>query len=192
VNPSPQNYARLALLVLVTVILQVSGVASLQLFGASPDLVPVLVGAVAFFCGSVPGAVTGFVAGLLLDVTIGPELGASSLVLVGVGYMTGRFRELRDPGHGLVPVAVAAAASLGYGLGVAAVALLLAVEAPVSALVVRDGLLTVALNALLALPMFALVRRLLRPAIAHDPFARRRRPADPLTTGPIGLRGLDV
>ena len=39
-NPSPQNYARLALLVLVTVILQVSGVASLQLFGASPDLVP--------------------------------------------------------------------------------------------------------------------------------------------------------
>lgn len=191
-NPGAQNYLRLALLVLLTVVLQVSGVAALRVLGAGADLVPLLVGAVAFLCGSVPGAVTGFMAGLLLDVAIGPELGASSLVLVGVGYLTGRFRELRDPGHGLVPVAVGAAATFGYLLGIGAVALLLAVEAPVSPLVVRDGLLTVALNALLALPVFALVRILLRPAIAHDPFIRRRRPADPLPTGPIGLRGLDV
>lgn len=191
-NPGPQNHLRLVLLVLVTVVLQVSGVASLRVLGGGADLVPLLVGAVAFFCGSIPGAVTGFMAGLLLDVTIGPDLGASSLVLVGVGYLTGRFRELRDPGHGLVPVAVGAAATFGYLLGVGAVVLLLAVEAPVSALVLRDGLITVALNALLALPVFALVRLLLRPAIANDPFARRRRPANPMPTGPIGLRGLDI
>jgi rod shape-determining protein MreD len=192
VIPGAANYARLALLVIVCVILQVSGFARLAPLEGSGDLVPLLVGAVAFLCGSVPGAVTGFAAGLLLDLLIGPQLGASSLVLVGVGYGTGRFRELRDPGHGLMPVAIGVAATAGYLLGTAVVSLMLAVEAPISALVLRDAIVTVALNGLLALPLFALVRRVLRPAIAADPFARRRRSAEPLPTGPIGLRGLDV
>ena len=36
-------------------------------------------------------------------------MGVSSLVLTAVGYGVGRFREIRDPSHGLLPMAVGAA-----------------------------------------------------------------------------------
>ena len=48
------------------------------------------------------------------------------------------------------------------------------------------------LNALLAMPVFVLVRRLLRPVLAVDPLELRRRRRAPLAAGPIGLRGLEV
>ena len=53
-------------------------------------------------------------------------------------------------------------------------------------------LVTVLLNTLLALPVFAGCRRLLRPVLAVDPLevSARRRP--PMETGPIGLRGLEI
>jgi predicted MFS family arabinose efflux permease len=47
---------------------------------------------------------------------------------------------------------------------------------------------------LLALPVFALVRRVLRPVLAVDPVQRMRRRAgaQPSPAGPLGLRGLEV
>ena len=185
-------YARLLLLVLLVVVLQTSAVARIQVMGGSPDLVPLVVAAVGFLAGPVPGAVTGFACGLLLDLDIGRQLGAGSLVLVGVGYAVGRFRELRDPGHGLIPVPIGAAATFGYLLGSAMVALMLEVTAPLSLVLVRDALVTVVLGALLSVPMFWMVRRVLRSALVADPFERRRRPADPAPTGPLGLRGLEA
>ena len=74
----------------------------------------------------------------------------------------------------------------------AAVSFMLDVGARVSPLVIRDMVLTVLLNALLSLPVFFLVRRVLRPSLAVDPLelGRRRRP--PRETGPLGLRGLEI
>ena len=63
-----------------------------------------VVAAVAYYAGSVAGAATGFAAGFLLDLLTGATMGASSLVLTAVGYGVGRFREVRDPSHGLLPV----------------------------------------------------------------------------------------
>ena len=51
---------------------------------------------------------------------------------------------------------------------------------------------TILLNVAVALPFFALVRRVLRPVLAVDPLARLRRRADPIESGPLGLRGLEV
>jgi hypothetical protein len=51
---------------------------------------------------------------------------------------------------------------------------------------------TVLLNTLLAYPVFAGIRRLLRPALVLDPRERRRRHQPPREAGPIGLRGLEV
>lgn len=190
--PTPGAVARVVLLALVVVVLQVSGVVELRVLGGNADLVPLLVAAVAFLAGSVPGALCGFLCGLLLDLAIGPQLGSSSLVLTGVGYAVGRFRELRDPSHGLLPVPIGAAATVLWALGTAAVALMLEVQADVSLLVVRTALLTVLLNAAIALPVFALVRRVLRPTLLADPFERRRRPSEAKATGPLGLRGLEI
>jgi hypothetical protein len=89
-------------------------------------------------------------------------------------------------------VPVAAAATAGWVVGFAAVSFMLDVGARVSPLVIRDMVLTVLLNALLAIPVFMLIRRLLRPSLAVDPLelGRRRRP--PRETGPLGLRGLEI
>ena len=190
--PSPGAIARLLLLVLLSVVLQVSAVVDARVFGSAPDLVPLVVAAVGFLGGPVPGAITGFLAGLLLDLDIGRQLGAASLVLTGVGYAVGRFREVRDPGHGLIPVPIGALATAGALVGFAVVSLMLDAAAPLSFLLVRDALVTVMLNALLALSVFWLVRRILRSALLADPFERRRRPAEPSPTGPIGLRGLEA
>ena len=48
-------------------------------------------------------------------------------------------------------------------------------QAPVSLLLVREILLTVVLNTILALPVYALMRRVLLPFLPDDPRRRRRR-----------------
>jgi hypothetical protein len=48
------------------------------------------------------------------------------------------------------------------------------------------------LNTLIALPVFALVRRIIRPLLKRDPLDRRRKRAKPIEAGPIGLRGLGI
>jgi rod shape-determining protein MreD len=188
---SASTAVRAGLLVLLGVVLQISGFAQIEVLGASPDLTPLIVAAVALWAGSVPGAITGFCVGLLLDLALGQNVGSSSLVLSSVGYAVGRFGELRDPAHGLIAVPVAAGATLGYLVAFAAVSFMLELESSVSALVLRDALVTTILNVLIAVPVFGLVRRVLRPVLLTQPGGRRRR-AETSATGPLGLRGLEV
>lgn len=191
--PTPGAATRLGGLVFLAVIVQISGFGQIRLFGGNADLVPLLVAAVALYAGSIPGAVAGFSAGLLLDLAVGNNLGASSLVLTSVGYLVGRYCEVRRPSNSLSPIPVAAAATGVYVVAFAIVSFMLEIDATVSAIVLREMLLTTLLNALIALPAFALIRRVLRPVLAVDPIeARRRRRSAPRERGPIGLRGLEV
>jgi rod shape-determining protein MreD len=190
VTPTPATFARLAALVLFGVVLQVAGVATIHIFGTQPDLVPLIVGAVGLLGGSVYAAVVGFSCGLLIDLALGQPLGASSLVLTAVGYAVGRYQEVRDPAHGLLPIPIGAAATAGYVIGFAALSFMLEVRGPVSASVIREMIITILLNALLALLIFPLIRRFMRASLVGDP-RMRRRPAN-ATTGPLGLRGLEI
>jgi hypothetical protein len=52
---------------------------------------------------------------------------------------------------------------------------LLGVDAPVSLLLVQQILITILINTLIALPVYALVRRVLGSAVPEDPRRRRRR-----------------
>ena len=107
----PQLVLRLALVGILTVILQVSAVTQLQIFGTNADLMPLVIAAVGLLAGSIAGACFGFTVGLFLDLALVQTVGLSSLVYVAVGYWAGRFRELRDPQSALVPLAVGAAAT---------------------------------------------------------------------------------
>ena len=117
----------------------------------------------------------GFCFGLFIDTALMQTLGVTSLVLTVVGYGAGRVRELRDPAHGLAPVAVGAVATAAAALGFAVLQFLLGVDASFSMQLVRETLMTVVLNTLLALPVYALCRRVLLPFLPDDPRRRRRR-----------------
>jgi rod shape-determining protein MreD len=123
----------------------------------------------------VPGAVFGFGTGLFLDLALEQTVGLSSLVLLGVGYGAGRLRELRDPEGPLVPILVGAAATAAATAGYSLMQFLLGVDAPVSLLLARQILATTLLNAILAAPLYALVRRMLVSLLPDDPRRRRRR-----------------
>ena len=189
---SPGAFARAGFLLLLAVVLQLSAFSQIGILGGHADLVVLAVGAIAYYAGSVSGSAAGFTAGFLLDLLTGATMGASSLVLTAVGYGVGRFREVRDPSHGLLPIPVGAAATAGWVTAFAAVSLMLDIGARVSPLVLRDMVVTVLLNALLALPIFTGSRKLLRPSLAVDPLEVRRRRRPPREAGPLGLRGLEV
>jgi hypothetical protein len=70
---------------------------------------------------------------------------------------------------------------------------MLDVGAQVSILALREMIATILLNTVLSLPVFAGVRRVVRPVLTYDPMERHRsRRAETTSAGPIGLRGLDV
>jgi rod shape-determining protein MreD len=180
---SPGALVRVGVLLLLAVVLQLSFLSQLGILGGHIDVVVLVVAAVAYY---------GFWAGFLLDLASGATMGVSSLVLTAVGYCVGRFREVRDPSHGLLPLAVGAAATGGFMVTFAAVSFMLDVGASVSALVIRDAIVTTILNVLMAVPVFMGTRKLLRPVLKVDPFEVRRRRRPPRETGPLGLRGLEV
>lgn len=168
-------WLRLAAVGLATVLVQIGAVSQVSLFGVSADLVPLVVMSVGLLCGSTAGATMGFAVGLFVDVALLQTLGLSSLLLLAVGYGSGRLRELRDPSHTLTPIAVGAAATAAAALGFSLLQFLLGVEAQVSPWLVGDVLAATALNAALAVPVYALVRRLLGDLLPGDPRRRRRR-----------------
>jgi rod shape-determining protein MreD len=174
-SPAPQLWLRLALLGLLFVIVQLAGVSQISLLGVSADLSPLIVASVGLLCGSITGAIFGFCVGLFVDMALLQTLGVSSLVLLAVGYGAGRLRELRDPAHGLTPLAVGAAGTAVATIGFSLIQFLLGVDAPVSLLLLREILVTIAVNSLLALPVYAIVRRALVRYLPDDPRRRRRR-----------------
>jgi rod shape-determining protein MreD len=189
---TPGAVTRLVLIVIFTVVIQVSGVQSISLLGGTIDLTPLVVGAIALYGGAVAGAAVGFSCGLLLDLLVGQDVGATSLVLTGVGYFVGRYGEVNEPANALLPIPIGAATTAAYLIGTMIVSLMLGFDASLSLLAFRAMFLTVLLNTIVALPVFALVRRIIRPILKRDPLDRRRKRAAPIESGPIGLRGLGI
>jgi len=175
VNVRPGTVLRIGLLVLVTVVVQLAVITQLTVLDADADLFPLVVLSVGLLAGPIPGATTGFLVGLAADMALLQTLGVTSLLLIAVGYLAGRYREMRDASHKLIPAIGGALATLAYATAFSLVQFLLGVESPVSPLVIREILVGVLLNALIATAVFAAVRWLLRPDLVDDLRARRRR-----------------
>ncbi len=171
----PKLIIRLIALAFGAVVIQAAAVSQISVFGVSADLGPLVVMSVGLLAGSMTGAVFGFAAGLLVDLVLFQTLGVTSLLYIGIGYWSGRVRELLDPAHGLVPLGMGAAATAVAGIGMALMQFLLGVDSPVSVLLVQQIFITILVNTLIALPVYALVRRLIRPVLPDEPRRRRRR-----------------
>jgi rod shape-determining protein MreD len=167
--------ARIAALVTVLVFVQVGVISEVPVLGVTIDVSPLLVAFVGLMCGSTLGALTGFAVGLLIDLMLVQTLGLTSLVFTVIGYWAGRLRELRDPQAALTPLLVGGAAAAAALVGYSLFEFLLGVDAPVSLELLRQIVLGVVVDTLLALPMWLLVRRVLDPSLPDDPRRRRRR-----------------
>jgi cell shape-determining protein MreD len=163
------------ILAFITVVIQQAAVSQISVFGAIADLSPLVVMSVGLLVGSLPGAVMGFATGFLVDMVLVQTLGVTSLLFIAIGYWSGRLRELRDPAHGLVPLAAGAAATAIAGIGMTMIQFLLGVDSPVSWLLAQQIFLTVLVNTLIALPIYEIVRRIIHPVLPEDPRRRRRR-----------------
>lgn len=172
---------RVAALAVVLVFFQIGVVSEIPVFGVKADLTPLLVAFVGLLCGCTLGAVTGFAVGLLIDLALFQTLGLTSLVFTLIGYWCGRLRELRDPQGALVPLLLGAGAAAASLVGYSVMEFMLGVDAPVSFELLRQILIGIVLDTVLALPVYALVRRTLTGALPKDP--RRRRGRRAYTTG---------
>lgn len=166
---------RLIVLAVVACLVQITTVSQITLFGAHADLVPLVVASCGLLLGSLPGAVIGFACGFFVDSALIQTLGLSSLIYLVAGYAAGRLRELRDPQAAAVPAIVGAAATTTVTVGYALMQFLLGVDVAVSGLFVRQILITIMVNTLIAVPVYAGVRRWLVPVLPDDPRRRRRR-----------------
>jgi len=178
---TPGLAARIAAIVGFAVLIQISVVSEVPVFGVNVDLSPLLVVFIGLLCGAVMGAAAGFAIGLLVDLTLLQTLGVSSLIFTVVGYWAGRLREVRDPQAALTPLLVGAAGTVIASSGYSLVEFLLGVDAPVSLQLLRQIVLGMVVNAIVAPAVWALVRRALQGGLPEDPRRRRRRRA--YTTG---------
>lgn len=151
----------------VCVIAQTSILALIHVLGGTPDLVLVALVAVALLRGSIFGAIAGFWCGFLLDTATLDTLGVTALLLTLAGFWIGRYGETtaRDRTHApflsvlvVTILAIVGGLLLDFVLGESAPAGAAFASVPMS----------VVLNLILTLPVYALVRRLFPPRELAD------------------------
>jgi rod shape-determining protein MreD len=172
--------ARIVALSVAVVFFQIGVVSEVPVFGVTVDLSPLLVAFIGLLCGSTIGAVSGFAVGLLVDLALVQTLGLTSLVFTLVGYGCGRLRDRSQIGQhapqaALTPLLVGAAAATAALVGYSLMEFMLGVDAPVSLELLRQIVLGVVVDTIVALPMWVFVRRCLIGGLPDDPRRRRRR-----------------
>ncbi|MEO6866517.1 MAG: rod shape-determining protein MreD [Gaiellales bacterium] len=159
------------LLVIVAAMLQVSIIFRIEIGGATPDLLILVVAAIALQTGSISGAAHGFLAGLAIATFAALPIGPHALVGTLIGYAIGRLGEvLITDEHPAPPLLAGIFATITMHIGAPLVEFL--VNPSIGRV---DGLWTQAvlaalISAVLAVPVYLLVRRML--VLAHTASAR--------------------
>jgi rod shape-determining protein MreD len=159
--------AKAGALVFVAGILQVTIFSDIDVLRGYPDVVLLTLVAIALLRGSIYGAGAGFAAGLLVDTANLATLGVTSLLLTLAGYWIGRYGETtgRDRAH--APFVSVAVATILVQFGALFLHYMLGDQVSARTVLVEALPPKVALNLLLTLPVYALVRRVL--ALASQP-----------------------
>jgi rod shape-determining protein MreD len=162
---SPIDAVKALLLLTLAAAAQMAIVNSFELVEGHADIALLCLVGLALLRGPIVGACAGFYTGLVLDVGTLETLGLTSLLLTVAGYWAGRFgektsNEANQAARILVAVAIVTA---GVGVGSLILHLLLGEAVAVGDIVVRSLLPMLALNLVLAVPAFAVCRRLFPP-----------------------------
>ena len=168
---SATSWLRAFVVVFVGAMLQVVIVSSIVIGGGAPDLLLVTVVALGLLRGSIPGAVLGFVGGLIVDLSTLGTLGVTSLVLTLAGFWAGRYGETTGRDRRFAPIIAVGAITLLAGVFGYLLHYLLDED-----VVARHALVTAlapafVLNLLLALPVHRLARRIVGEELRAEPSA---------------------
>lgn len=165
---------RVALLVLLFVVLQNTFFSQVELLGASIWILPACAAVFGLLGGSLVGATVGFAIGFLADGLGDSPLGTASLILMGVGYLSGTYRERRGRADALTVIGVCGLSTLAANLTLGLYTVLVGFDASVSPSFIPDVVLQGVYGVLLAIPIHGLIHRVLRPALIHESPVRRR------------------
>jgi len=157
---------RLAAMLIVTVLLQTVLASHIRVLGASPDFALLAVVSVGLLRGSEIGALFGFVIGVGVSIAVFGPLGLSSLVLVVIGYFSGRYAETADTTSGWTPVVAVLSGTVVALLLSTLMQFLLERQTPIGFVVTRVFLPSLLLNGLLAAPSYLLSRLWLREGVS--------------------------
>jgi rod shape-determining protein MreD len=159
------DVVKAAILMLVAAVVQISFVNAFELVEGHADIVLLALAGVALLRGPIFGACSGFFAGLVIDTATFGTLGLTSLLLTLAGYAAGRLGEAtsqhQNP-RARILIAVALL-TVGVEIGSLVVHTLLGESASAGLIIGRVLFPTLALNLLLAVPFYALCRRLFPP-----------------------------
>ncbi len=167
---------RIGLVLFLAILFQDTFFSMIEVFGASIWILPGLAAIFGLLGGSMVGATVGFSIGFLADgLTDGP-LGTACLVFMAIGYATGLYRERGDQPPALAAALIAGAATLAASVALGLFTVLLGFDGYVSSAALPDLLLQSFYGFLTAVPLFILIRRILRPALVEERTSRHRRP----------------
>ncbi len=150
-------------------LVQVVVVSSIVIGGGSPDLLLVTVVALGLLRGSIPGAVLGFVGGIVVDVATLGTLGVTSLVLTLAGFWSGRYGETTGRDRRVAPLLAVGTITILAGVFGFVLHYLLDED-----VVARQALVTAlvpafVMNLVLALPVHRLVRAIVGEELRAEP-----------------------
>ncbi len=147
-------------LLLFAALVQISLASTIEVAEGHPDVVLVLVIGIALLRGPVFGAVVGFWAGLVLDVASLETLGLTSLLLTLAGYFAGRLGDVTTKSSAHPSLIAVGLGTIGFGIGSAVLHFMLGSTIPAGEFFVGVLLPSLALNLLLAYPLYGLCRRI--------------------------------
>ncbi len=146
-------------LMLLATLVQVTWAPKLSVLGAFPNLVLVIVVAVAWTRGQRASLVIACIGGLLLDLTAPGPLGPHALALLAGAYLTGFWVRNVDPSSWVQPVIATAVSTAVYSAVLVGADDLLDLPVPPLALAVELAAAAAAYNAMLVLPALLASRR---------------------------------
>ena len=165
-------WKRTFLLVLLTITglaLETSVLGTNTLLGSKPELLLLMVVALAMAEGAMFGTVAGFVMGLATDLVMGLPQGLTALTYTVAGYVVGRLRSTFQTPVAWLPMAMVGITTFGALLFYGLFALVLGESGLPPLRILRHSALAAAYNGLLTPFLFPLVRGLasrLRPPAA--------------------------
>lgn len=162
------DWGKSVVLVFVTAVLQVSVFSNVTILNGTPDLLLVGIICIALLRGPIVGAAIGFWGGLLLDTANLGTLGVTSLLLTVAGYWIGRYGETTGHDRTHAPFVSVAVVTLLYAIGSLAFHFVLGDPAPARTVLWSTLFQGIALNLMLAWPMYRVARLLLPPLVRRE------------------------